>query len=71
MQAMFDVFGYRIISSGIFGQHVHPILILVIFFFWGFLKDKVYNSNTRTEELKENICRETANIPAEQLQRMK
>jgi hypothetical protein len=34
------------------------------------LKDKVYNRNTRTEELKENICREIANIPAEQLQRV-
>jgi hypothetical protein len=30
------------------------------------LKDRVYNGKPRTEEeLKENICRETANIPAE------
>jgi hypothetical protein len=28
-----------------------------------------YNSNPRTEELKENIRREIANIPVEQLQR--
>jgi hypothetical protein len=35
------------------------------------LKDRVYNSNPRTEEeLKENIPREIANIPAEQLQRV-
>jgi hypothetical protein len=33
-----------------------------------FLKDKVYISNPQTEdELKENIHREVANIPAEQL----
>jgi hypothetical protein len=42
---------------------------LWFFFFWGCLKGKVYNSNPRTEELNENICREIANIPAEQLQR--
>jgi hypothetical protein len=29
------------------------------------LKDKVYNSNSGTEGLKENIYREIANIPAE------
>jgi hypothetical protein len=34
------------LSEVVFGQHVHPILILVIFFFWGCLKDKVYNSNS-------------------------
>jgi hypothetical protein len=35
------------------------------------LKDKVYNRNPRTEEeLKENIRRGIANIPAEQLQRV-
>jgi hypothetical protein len=33
------------------------------------LSDKVYNSNPRTEgEIKENICREIANIPTEELQ---
>jgi hypothetical protein len=31
------------------------------------LQDKVYNVNPQTEELKENIRREIANIPAEQL----
>jgi hypothetical protein len=40
------------------------------FFFWWCLKDKEYNSNSWTEELKENIHREIANIPAEQLQRV-
>jgi transposase len=38
------------------------------FFFWACLKDKVYNSNPPTEELKENILREITKIPAEQLQ---
>jgi hypothetical protein len=42
----------------------------VIFFFWACLKDTVYNSNPWTEELKKNIYREIANIPAEQLQRV-
>jgi hypothetical protein len=51
------------LSAVVFGQHVHPILILVIFFFWGCLKDKVYKSNTRTEELKGNNRTEIANIP--------
>jgi hypothetical protein len=32
------------------------------------LKDKFYNSKPRKEELKENIHREIANIPAELLQ---
>jgi uncharacterized membrane protein len=54
-------------SAVVFAQHVHPILILVIFFFWGCLKDKVYSGNSRMEELKENIHREIANILAEQL----
>jgi hypothetical protein len=59
------------LSAVVFGQHIHPLLILVIFFFWGCLKDTVYNSNLPTEEeLKENIHREIANIPAEQLQRV-
>jgi RNA polymerase-binding transcription factor DksA len=35
------------------------------------LKDEVYNSNPpMEEELKENIRREIANIPGEQLQRV-
>jgi hypothetical protein len=38
------------LSAVVFDLHVHPILIFVIFFFWGSLKDKVYNSNTRTED---------------------
>jgi hypothetical protein len=32
------------------------------------LKDKVYTSNAQIEELKKNIGREIASIPAEQLQ---
>jgi hypothetical protein len=32
------------------------------------LKEKVYHSNPQTEELKENIHRDIAKIPAEQLQ---
>jgi hypothetical protein len=32
--------------------------------------DKLYNSKPRTEELKENIHREIANIPAEWLQKL-
>jgi hypothetical protein len=57
-------------SAVVFGQHVHPILILVIFFLWGCLKDKVYNSNPRRQELKENIHGEIANILAEQIRRV-
>jgi hypothetical protein len=34
------------------------------------LKDKVHNSNPRTEELIESIDREIANITAEQLERV-
>jgi hypothetical protein len=35
------------------------------FFFWGYLKDKVYSNNPRTEEeLKENMRREISHIPA-------
>jgi hypothetical protein len=57
-------------SAVVFGQHVHHILTLVIFFLWGCLKDKIYNSKSRMEaELKENIRREIANILAEYLQR--
>jgi hypothetical protein len=54
------------LSAVAFGQHVHPALILMIFFIWGGLKDKVYKSNSQTEEeLKENICRD---ISSEQLE---
>jgi hypothetical protein len=42
------------------------------FFFWGCLKNKIYNRNPRKkEELKENIHKESANIPVEQLRRVK
>jgi hypothetical protein len=57
MQALSDVFRDRL-SAVVFGQHVHMILILVIFFFRSCSKYKVYNSW------------EIAIIPAEQLQRV-
>jgi hypothetical protein len=38
------------LSAVVFGQHVHLISFLVVFFFWGCLKDRVYNSNFRKEE---------------------
>jgi hypothetical protein len=40
------------------------------FFFWGYLKDKFYSNNPRTEELKESICREISNVPAVHLQKV-
>jgi hypothetical protein len=67
VQALFHVFEDRIISSDIWPA-CSPDLNLCDFFFWCSLKDKVYDNNPRTEELKENVCREIANIPAEQLQ---
>jgi hypothetical protein len=56
----------RIIGSDIWPAR-SPDLNPCDFFFWGSLKGNVYNNNPRTEELKENIRRETANISAEQL----
>jgi hypothetical protein len=70
MQTLSDVFRDRIVGSGIWPAS-SPDLNACDFFFWGCLKDKVYNSIPRTEELKENIYREIANIPAEQHQRVK
>jgi hypothetical protein len=69
MQALFSIFGDRNISSDICPACL-PDLKLCDFLFWGYLKDKVYNSNPRTEELKENIRREIANILAELFQRL-
>jgi hypothetical protein len=69
MQALSVVFRDRIISSGIWPTR-SPELENCDFFFWGCLKDNVYNSNPQTEEQKENIRRETANIPVDQLQRV-
>jgi hypothetical protein len=66
-QALSDVFGERISSSGIWPAR-SPDLNPRDFFFLGCLKDKVYKSNPRTEEVKENIRKEIANIPAEQPQ---
>jgi hypothetical protein len=59
-------------SSGTvaFGQHFSPNLNTCEFFFWRFLMDRAYNSNAQMEELKENICTEIANVPAEQLQKV-
>jgi hypothetical protein len=70
MQALSGVFGGRIISSDIWPAH-SPDLNPCDFFFWGCLKDKVHNSNPGMEELKENIHRDIAVTPAEQLQRVK
>jgi hypothetical protein len=67
MQAFFDVVGDRIISSGILPARSHDLNPCDIFF-WGCLKDKIYSSDPRIEELKENIHWAIANIPAEQLQ---
>jgi hypothetical protein len=61
-----DVFGDKIISSGI--SSACSTNLIIVFFPWSYLKDKVYNGNTQTEEIKENIHKEMANIPAEQLQ---
>jgi hypothetical protein len=69
MQALSDVFGDRIISIGIWPAR-SPDLKPCEFFFRGCLKGKVYNSNFRTENLKENFRREIENIPAKQLQRV-
>jgi hypothetical protein len=59
----------RIISSGIWPA-CSPDLNPCCFLFWGCLKDKLYNINPQMEELKENIHKEIANIPVEQLQRL-
>jgi hypothetical protein len=68
MQALSNVFRERIINSDIWPTRL-PELNNYYFYFRGCSKDKVYNSNPQTEEkLEENIYRETANIPAEQLQ---
>jgi hypothetical protein len=68
LQALSDIFGDRIISSGIW-----PAFSLALnpydFFLLGLFEEHNYNSNLPTEELRENIHRENANIIAEQLQR--
>jgi inhibitor of nuclear factor kappa-B kinase subunit alpha len=71
VQALSDVVGKnRIISSGIW-QARSPDLNPCDFFFWGCLKDEIYNSNPRAEEeLKGNNHKEISNIPAEQLQKV-
>jgi hypothetical protein len=70
MQALSDIFGGRIISSRIWPAR-SPDPSPCDVFFLGCLKDKGYNSNPQTEEeLKENICRQIVNIPAQQLQKL-
>jgi hypothetical protein len=69
VQALSDVFRDIIISNGICPAH-SPNLNPCDFFLLGCSKDKVYNTDPRTEELKENVCREIANIPAEQFRRV-
>jgi hypothetical protein len=66
MQGLSDVIGDKITSSSIWPAR-SPDLNPRDGFFWGCLKHKTYNTNPRFEELKENIRREIANIPAEQL----
>jgi hypothetical protein len=69
MQALSDVFGDGIISSGIWSARSHDLKPCD--FFLGCLKDKVYNSNPQTEEeVKENIRREIPNILVEKLRRV-
>jgi hypothetical protein len=55
------------LSAAVFGQHVQLILIVVDFYCWDCLKDKVYYSNPLAEELK-NIRKKIANIIAEHLE---
>jgi hypothetical protein len=62
LQAVSDVFGNRIISSGIWSER-SPDLDPCELFFWDCLKDKIYNRNPRTEELKENIRRKMQIFP--------
>jgi hypothetical protein len=62
MHALSHVCGDKIISSGICAARSAD-LNHCDFFFWGCLKDKVYDSNPRTEELEESIRRDIANIP--------
>jgi hypothetical protein len=69
MQDLSIVFGDRIVSSGIWPAR-SPYFNPCDLFFWGCLMDKVYNCNPQMEELKENIRRKTANIPAQQFQRV-
>jgi hypothetical protein len=56
------------LTGVVFGQHVHPILISVIFSSAVVRRVKFTTSTPKTKELTENIRREIANIPAEQLQ---
>jgi hypothetical protein len=63
-----DDIGDRIISSDIWPAR-SPDPNSCDSFFWGYLKDNVYNSNPRTKDVQENIGRRIANIPAGQLQK--
>jgi hypothetical protein len=69
-RALSDVFGDRNIGSGIWSARSPNLNPCDFFFFWGCLKDKVTTVTLRTEELKENICRDISNIHSEQLQRV-
>jgi hypothetical protein len=70
LRTSYDVFGDKIMSSGIWPA-CSPDLKHCDCFFWGCLKDKIYNSNPGTEEeLKANIRKEIANIPVERLQKV-
>jgi hypothetical protein len=58
------------LSAVLFGQHVHPILILVIFSYRVVSRTKFTTGTDDRKNQKKNVCKETANIPAEQLQRV-
>jgi hypothetical protein len=71
MQPLSDVFGDRIISSGIWPAR-SPYLNTCDFFHLGlFDGQSLQKQPPNGRELKENISKEIENIPAEQLQRVK
>jgi hypothetical protein len=62
-KALSDVFRDSIISSSIWPARPSG-LNPCDFFFWGCLKNKLYNSNRQTKDIKDYISREIENIPA-------
>jgi len=58
------------VSRGSSGPQDHRICPFVIFFLWGYLKNRVYTTRPRTlDELKQRIQDEIRGIPVEMLQR--
>jgi len=71
MAAVRELFGNRVISR--FGDipwpQDHRICPFVIFFLWGYLKNRVYTTRPATlDEMKQRIQDEIRGIPAEMLQ---